>query len=267
MFDGLDATHVPATIALRSVQASCEKIARFVSSWPNGDEAGPLFLAPSMAGLPPGRASALSLLPVRDANGELFRTIEDRVWSGPGLCAAVFAVDPFFLPRDIFRRLAEAGIREVANWPSVGLYGSPFQRQLADKHLDYEREVLFIEEAIKEGCEPTAVAFSAKHAVRMIEAGAKRLLLHPPLLDGALMAAEPAVAWATEIVDEIRHRAEVLVYTEDSQCDQVAGRSIDGFALYSCGCAGLPAAATQRANVWRAAEEAAIARAPVGLGR
>ncbi len=205
---------------------------RVVTVWPEG-AAGPAILSPVMRGLPPGRASALALLPVRDANGELFAAIEPHRQAPADLCAGIFAADPFVGLTDAFRRLSRAGIAHIANWPSVGLYDERFRQELSAKGVGYEREIEFVAHASQAGFIPTATAFDLSQVLRMLEAGAASVILHPPLARGAVTGLADAIPWAMSIAGSFGGGAEILLYCEGDNCDaQSIPPSIAGLVVF-----------------------------------
>jgi hypothetical protein len=171
-------------------------------------------LSPAMNGLPAGRASALALLPIHDVNGRLFQALEGRSALSQSLCAGVFAVDPFQRLADVWRRLRSAGIAELANWPSVGLYGVPLTEELTSKGLGYEREVRFVAQAALEGFRITATVFDRSQAESMLAAGARRLLFHPPLFEGRIMDVDEGIQFCRAEYGGLLTSASAWLYCE-----------------------------------------------------
>lgn len=85
-----------------------------------------------------------ALLPDRRYNDDLITGLENLRLT-PDLhndaIAAVFAADPFLNVRLMAAALARAGVRRVANFPSVAQYGDSFEKTLADVRLGVEREL------------------------------------------------------------------------------------------------------------------------------
>jgi predicted TIM-barrel enzyme len=187
-----------------------------VTEWPSA-RAGATLLAPVMRDLPVGQASVLALRPTRNANGDLFAAMAAGGDAPAGTCAGYFAVDPFVRFVDLMRHLDHAGIREVANWPSVGMLDDFFQQELTVKNMGYDREIDFIGRAAEAGLTTTATVFTLEQAVRMVEAGASRLLLHPPLWSGRLVGGEEADHWAIPIAEAIVPDIPVLLYAESAR--------------------------------------------------
>jgi predicted TIM-barrel enzyme len=85
-----------------------------------------------------------ALLPNRRYNDDLIAGLEDLRFSPSereDAIAAVFAADPFLNVRLVSAALARAGIRRVANFPSVSQFGETFERSLAEVRLGVEREL------------------------------------------------------------------------------------------------------------------------------
>ena len=186
-----------------------------LSDWPTAEPAPPFLLSPVMKGLPVGQASALALGPARNANERLFEALPSRPSGTLQVCAALFAVDPFVGLKEIRRRLEQAGIDTVANWPSVGLFDTPFLKELAGKGLGFEREVAFVEEVVGAGFRAVATVFTVGQGLAMHNAGADSLLLHPPLANGRVMPLEAAMTWAEPTIADLRAAgARVSLYVE-----------------------------------------------------
>jgi predicted TIM-barrel enzyme len=186
-----------------------------------------------MHGLPAGRASALALLPIHDANGRLFQVLEGRRDLPQSICAGVFAVDPFQSVGDVWRRLRNAGLVEVANWPSVGLYGVPLTEELTSKGLGYEREIRFVTQASLEGFRVTATVFDRSQAESMLAAGARRLRFHPPLVEGRIMNVRDAIQFCRTEYGGLLTNTSAWLYCEGaapraSELD----RTLEGVVLY-----------------------------------
>jgi Phosphoenolpyruvate hydrolase-like len=190
-------------------------------------------LSPAMHGLPAGRASALALLPIHDVNGRLFQVLEGRSALPQSICAGVFAVDPFQSLADVWRRLRSAGIAQLANWPSVGLYGVPLTEELTSKGLGYEREVRFVAQAALEGFRVTATVFDRLQAESMVAAGATRLLYHPPLVDGRVMDIDDAIQFCRAEYGGLVTSAPAWLYCEGAPTRTTElDRAIEKVVLY-----------------------------------
>ncbi len=84
------------------------------------------------------------LLPASDGASAFFRTLAATRGDVNPSAAAFFMADPFVSAREDGRRLAEMGIRWVANIPSVDQHDEEFTQFLDDVglNLDMERRVL-----------------------------------------------------------------------------------------------------------------------------
>lgn len=206
----------------------------FVTAWPAQAPHHSLFLCPIMQGLPRKSASVLALRPIGDCNARLFEAMKSHADAAPSLCAAIFAVDPFVRLDDMIQRCRESGIRELINWPSVGLFDGAFQDELNAKGLGYERELNFVAAAAREGFALTATVFNAEQGRKMIEAGARRLLFHPPLAGSGPLPADAAIEWLAPIARKLAAGARILVYVEDDGSDRLTlPSSIGGLVTWA----------------------------------
>lgn len=190
-------------------------MSKVLTSWPEDESNDDCLLSPVMRGLPVGRASALALLPFQNANESLLRAINQNSRALAAVCAGVFAVDPFVSFTELFRQLARCGLKQVSNWPSVGLYGPPFTDELNVKGLGFDREALFVNQASTQGFRVSATVFSAEQASIMVAAGAERLIFHPPLTDGRIMSPSRALDWVACQAADVGGKAKVALYVED----------------------------------------------------
>ncbi len=198
-----------------------------LTDWPAAGHDEGFLLAPVMKGLPVGQASAVALGPARNANQRLFDALARPPFRHGRVCAALFAVDPFVGLNEIRRRLEGAGVEVVSNWPSVGLFDAPFRKELAAKDLGFEREVAFIAEMVGAGFKAMATIFTVDQGVAMRAAGADRLLLHPPLVEGRIMRVADAVSWAEPKIAELRAAgARVSLYVEEPETPPRPGLTI-----------------------------------------
>lgn len=216
-----------------------QKPVRFAASWAEvlADDAARLF-SPVMQGLPVGLASALAAMPIHDANAMLLSALDMPASAGGQLCAGVLAIDPFRSWERIFTALHRARIRSVMNWPSVGVFDDDLHHALGPAQLGYDREVAFVRAAAQHGWRVTATVFSVAQAASMLEAGASRLLIHPPL--NAI--ADPLAPPALELVAAITALAgtspieTTLLYAERAMPDEPPRPpGACGLALYAGG--------------------------------
>lgn len=193
-----------------------------------------IIFAPVMAGLPTGFASALSILPIHDANGELLQSLPHLGPDNPLMCAAVFPIDPFRRWPMMLDATALAGTNMVINWPSVGILDRKMRDELASVDLGYEREIEFVKYASDAGWNVTATVFNPNQAQRMMDAGCSRLLIHLPVseVDGRI-----------DYDDELHHvstikriadgKAPILLYTEMSDITRLRNYFVDGIVCCS----------------------------------
>jgi hypothetical protein len=118
---------------------------RLITAWPEAPPDGPVVLCPCVAGLPEALVAELAILPIHDANAALLRILPDA----PPACGPDFAglclTDPFIRLDDVFERLHRAGIRGVANFPTVCvLIGAEEDSQITRLH---RRELLGLDRA------------------------------------------------------------------------------------------------------------------------
>ncbi len=97
----------------------------------------------------------------------------------------LFLADPFFNPAVEGRRLAAAGIRWVANLPSVAQQDEAFIRQLADVDLDPGREFRGLVSLGAAGLGIVAVVVDADGAITAADSGAEIVIILPRLADYA----------------------------------------------------------------------------------
>lgn len=158
------------------------RIARIITSLIHSQDSdtSPI-LAPAMKGLPVGVASVLCALPIHDANARLLAEVAGAPRQYKQLRAGVFAVDQFRTLSSILIELGSVGIDHVLNWPSVALMGPDIEARHAPVGIGYEREVEFARNSTAAGWTVTGVVMDEDQAARMLDAGCKHLLFHPPL--------------------------------------------------------------------------------------
>lgn len=137
--------------------------------------------SPVMAGLPVGSASALAILPIHDANGQMLESVSDLRNRSGNPCVGILAIAPLRGWTRILHDLRERKVDRIFTWPSVAIFDEDMQEDLVPYGLTFEREVAFVQEAINQGFHTTATVFDSNQAARMVAAGASRILLHPPL--------------------------------------------------------------------------------------
>ncbi|WP_051341123.1 phosphoenolpyruvate hydrolase family protein [Azospirillum halopraeferens] len=166
-----------------------------------GATAGDRLFCPALGGHPEDRAEYLALLPVQDSNGRLL----DALAGMPdghmdGVCAGVFAVDPFRPAGPFLATLRRAGVRAVANFPTTAVFDGETGETLRAVGLGPEREAAFLEQAARAGFAVTGFAADREVGRRLRAAGAARIVVHPGAATGdAARDAEAAAQAAAEV--------------------------------------------------------------------
>ncbi len=168
--------------ALRNLNSARRmKTARLVLSGTNIGDADLALISPSLTGLPEGDLSVFAMLPIHAANGWLDDIGVSLFRRDCGGVPAVFAADPLLDVTRLLMRLSTGGFRELAIWPSVGILDR--EPDFAPEGLDFPREVKLAQLSSAAGFAVTASVFNASHVQQMVNAGAARLILHPPLAE------------------------------------------------------------------------------------
>jgi predicted TIM-barrel enzyme len=168
----------------------------------NPGEANPdetLFL-PGLAGLEGPNLDLLAMLPVCDVNGGLAEALAAcPPWppDGPAPVAGLFLLDPFLRPPDMAARLRAAGVRRVANYPTIQALEGETARALASVGFSVAQELDALREFAALGFGIVGFAAGAAAARELAASGADAVVLHPgpgagPREDEALAA---TVAW------------------------------------------------------------------------
>ncbi|MDP4026459.1 phosphoenolpyruvate hydrolase family protein [Methylobacterium sp. NEAU 140] len=148
------------------------------------ERAGTLFL-PALAGTPDAILDLLALLPVCDVNGALTACLAGKgIGSGPAPVAAVFCTDPFLRVSDMAETLRAAGLRRVANYPSVQAIDGEPGRTIAAVGYGPDEEIATLVRLREAGLEPLGCAASAAFAARLDAAGIAPILAVPALGSG-----------------------------------------------------------------------------------
>lgn len=114
---------------------------------------GPVFICPSLSGLPMPSGLWLSILPIHDANAYVD---EDWVLEGPAserdrLYFGVFALDRLRSPDRLLDRLRAKGISRIANLPTVSFFDATTGANLAALEFRPELELAFLLRARRAG--------------------------------------------------------------------------------------------------------------------
>jgi predicted TIM-barrel enzyme len=113
----------------------------------------PMFICPSLLGLPMPSGLWLSILPIHDANAYVD---EDWVLEGPTserdrLYFGVFALDRLRSPDRLLGRLRAKGISRIANLPTVAFFDATTRANLAALDFSPELELAFLLRARRAG--------------------------------------------------------------------------------------------------------------------
>jgi len=145
-----------------------------------------------------GRGSLAGLLAYGNANEivcEMAHEVLPVVRQTPVL-AGVNGTDPFMIPEQFLRRLADLGFSGVQNFPTVGLIDGTFRANLEETGMGYGLEVELIERAHRLDLLTTPYVFSAEEARAMARAGTDIVVCHLGLTTGGSIGAETALTLA-----------------------------------------------------------------------
>ena len=145
------------------------------------ERARSLFL-PALAGAPEGLLDLLALLPVADVNGALLAALAEQGCFPPGEApvAAVFCADPFLRVPDMAEALLAAGIRRVANYPSVQVIDGETGRAIAAVGYGPDEELATLLRLREAGLAAVGCAVSPVFAARLAAAGITDIRAVPP---------------------------------------------------------------------------------------
>lgn len=170
-------------------------------------------LVPCFAGLPPGLADIVGLLPLRAANEALVQAIAPGLPASPSFVAGVLATDPFLSGPALYRTLVAKGVRSVVNLPSVSPADGPLAQALGGARLGADDELRALAAAPAHGLEPMALVFSHAEAAKAATAGIRHLLLHPGLPRGDERSDRKLAERAAVTLDRLRDKGhQVLLY-------------------------------------------------------
>ncbi|KMO38420.1 hypothetical protein VQ02_11860 [Methylobacterium variabile] len=148
------------------------------------ERARTLFL-PALAGAPEALFDLLALLPVCDVNGGLTACLAaGAIGDGPAPVAALFCVDPFLRVPDLAEVLLAAGLRRVANYPSIQTVDGETGRTIAAVGYGPQEEIATLLRLRAAGLEPVGCAASAGFAAALAAAGIAPVLAIPALGSG-----------------------------------------------------------------------------------
>ncbi|WP_291296301.1 phosphoenolpyruvate hydrolase family protein [Elioraea sp.] len=176
---------------------------------------------PALAQFPPARWPLVALLPVLDINGALLAACRGRARLRAGApVAGVFASDPFLRVADVAAALAEAGITEVVNFPTIQFFGPETSAALASVGMRAEAEFRMLLRFAEHGMAPIACAVSDDAATIALSLGLRRILLHPGLGEG------PARPWPEQASHVLIEGGEPFAWRDaaDSQLSRPSRR-------------------------------------------
>ena len=123
------------------------------------------------------------LLPVQPNPQSLIEDILATPALLQGAAVGLFLANPFFSPPREAQRLAEAGVRWVANLPSVAQHDREFAQQLSDVALDHARELAALADFKAAGLRVLAVVSDTAEAKGAAALPADAVLVMPKSAD------------------------------------------------------------------------------------
>ncbi|WP_167858451.1 phosphoenolpyruvate hydrolase family protein [Methylobacterium nonmethylotrophicum] len=142
---------------------------------------------PALAGAPEALFDLLALLPVCDVNGALTACLAaGALGEGPAPVAGLFCVDPFLRVPDLAEALLAAGLRRVANYPSIQAIDGETGRTIAAVGYGPQEEIATLVRLREAGLAPVGCAASAAFAAELAAAGIAPVLAIPALGSGGL---------------------------------------------------------------------------------
>jgi predicted TIM-barrel enzyme len=142
-----------------------------------------------------GRGSLAGLMAYGNANEivlEMACEVLPVVKHTPVL-AGVNGTDPFLIPHDFLKRIADLGFSGIQNFPTVGLFDGTIRAQLEETGMGYALEVQLIEQARKVDLLTTPYIFSEENARDMAKAGADIVVCHLGLTTGGAVGAKTSL--------------------------------------------------------------------------
>jgi len=119
-------------------------------------------------------------LPYTSSNNEilssdkhLFEQYKCKIFAG------LNGTDPFYSHFELCNKALKCGFSGVMNYPSVGIIDGALRASLEHSGFGYDKEIELIREAVNQKMMAAALVFDVEDAVRMEEAGANIILLHP----------------------------------------------------------------------------------------
>jgi predicted TIM-barrel enzyme len=132
--------------------------------------------APGLARFPAHLRDLCALLPVTDINAALFEAIGAGHHVAPPDAAGLFLTDPFLNLPDCARRLADAGVRAAANYPTVQGLDGPSSAALAAVGHGFDQECAALAALAARSLEVVGYAASPAAALALAGLGARRII-------------------------------------------------------------------------------------------
>lgn len=138
-------------------------------------------MTPALARFAPRLRELASMLPIVDINGTLvtdaprFAGLAERM----PLCAGVLMCDPFLVADEVLVALRSAGVRAVANYPTIQVLDGPSGAGLAAVGINFSAELLRLTWFRQSGMAAHAYVTDAASARQALGAGLTDLVLHP----------------------------------------------------------------------------------------
>lgn len=153
------------------------------TAWDNLSEPdGARVFVPALARFPADLRELMALLPVVDINGGLLAALaEARGEPAPGAVAGLFAVDPFLVRTEMIAALRGAGLRGVANFPTLQLFDGATAAGFGIVGYDLEAELAVLTAFAQAGFEVLAYVTTPAAASQALAAGISSLAYHPGL--------------------------------------------------------------------------------------
>lgn len=175
----------------------------------DGSNPGETLFLPALAGFEGPDLDLLAMMPVCDVNGALLDALAAREpfpAHGPAPVAGVFLLDPFMRLPELAARLRAAGIRRVANYPTVQVIDGETARALGSVGYSPAQEFEALRELRGEGFEVVGFATGAAAARDLATLGAVMVVLHPGPGGGDPRARETLAAAAAWLKPELAAR-------------------------------------------------------------
>jgi predicted TIM-barrel enzyme len=132
---------------------------------------------PALARFPVHLRDLCAMLPVADINGALFAALEAGLRPAAHEAVGLFLTDPFLNGQDAARRLKEAGVGAVANYPTMQALDGASAEGLASVGHSFAQECVQLAAFADHGFRLVGYAASAGAARALARLGADRLVI------------------------------------------------------------------------------------------